>query len=328
MKPIRRVTRLRCCILVILALACVCWLVPREGRTQQPPPPTKERPQAERETTVVKLKFIDARAAARAIQEAVTGPGHELRVSADERSNSVIVAGAPDDVNAVRRLISAMDVGPAKLEPAVRVFQLEHTRADNNLHQALLLITGRVTVDPQRNVVTVSGEERTLEAAARLIQSLDTPPSRRTASESMQVRVVWLASGLTRKEGPKLPEDMKGVVAELAKMGIEEPRLITQASVTALPDTEFRVEGLAGLDSPPYRLSVSGRLFGGTVGEPKLHISINATQAIQNAPPGVATPVGRVDTEIEAPLGHAVVLGMTPTATSTSVFVVQILPKK
>jgi hypothetical protein len=318
--------------LLILALAGVSWLGARDAAAQQPvpQPKPKEAPRQERETTVFRLRFVDARTLARTIKEALggTNPGQDLRISVDERSNSVVVNGYPDDLNSVRRLIAAMDVAPGKSEPEVRVFQLRHTRADGYLQQALSLIASKATVDPQRNVVIVSGDAKTLEAAATLLQRLDTPQARQSAPDSMQVRVVWLASGLTRKEGPKLPDDMKEIVAELAKMGIEEPRLITQASVSALPETEFRVEGLAGLDSPPYRLSVSGRLFGRPE-ETRLHISIIANQvAAPPAPPAVINQIGRLDTEIAAPLGHSVVLGMTPTATSTSVFVVQILPRR
>ena len=137
----------------------------------------------------------------------------------------------------------------------------------------------------------------------------------------MQVRIVWLASGIAPDQASKPPEDLKEVVAELAKLGVEDPRLVSQAIVTAQLGRQFRVEGSAGRDKP-YQLLISGTVLGGGPGETsKLQVSIKATQPI------VTNQISRLDTEITAPLRHAVVLGMTPSGTGTSVFVVQILPK-
>ncbi len=181
-------------------------------------------------------------------------------------------------------------------------------------------------MDQLRNQIIVSGDQKDLEAVESFIHRLGTPQNKPTFRE-VQVRLVWLASGLTGKEARKPPEDVKAVVAELAKMGIEVPSLVTQTLVSAMPDTQFRMEGLTG--APLYRLSVSGNLRG-TAGEltNRLQISIIATQATATAEPPGSNQIGRLETEITTLPGHLVVLGLTPTATSTSVFVVQILPKK
>jgi hypothetical protein len=59
-----------------------------------------------------------------------------------------------------------------------------------------------------------------------------------------------------------------------------------------------------------------------------LQINIDATkQSIDAKGAATATPVCRVATNITAPPGHSVVLGVTPSENLTSVFIVQLIPK-
>jgi hypothetical protein len=283
--------------------------------------------------SVFQVKHVQAAQLGRMIQE-IWGGGtrHALRFSTDERTNTLVVVADPDDTAQVKRLVSAMDVNRGdynKNELRSEVFSLKYIPADSNLEQELgVAISGSVKVDAARKDVIVWGDEKAIQAVERMLVRLDRPQAKLATAPDMQVRIVWLASGLTRKETPGPPDDLKDVVAELNKLGIDNPRLVTQAIVTAQLGKQFRVEGLAGLDQP-YRLSINGTVIGGGTGEPnRLQISVNATQATATPAPPFLNQIGRVETEITAPLGHSVVLGMTPTATSTSVFVVQILPKR
>jgi Bacterial type II/III secretion system short domain len=343
MKPIRK---LWCrCLLLALALAVVCWLLPGEAATQEPndvrkvesKPAWPVTPPAE--MSVFQVKHVQAAQLGRMIQEiwggGPGGPRRALRVSTDERTNTLVVVADPDDTAQVKRLVSAIDVNRGednKNERRAEAISLKYIRADFNLEQELGMAIsghGNAKVDASRNLVFVSGDEKAIQAVERLLVRLDRPQAKMATGPDMQVRIVWLASGLTRKETPVPPEDLKDVVAELNKLGIENPRLVTQAIVTAQLGKQFRVEGLAGLDQP-YRLSINGTVIGEETGATnRLQISVNATQAAATPTlPPVFSQIGRVETEITAPLGHSVVLGMTPTATSTSVFVVQILPKR
>jgi hypothetical protein len=322
----------------MIALTIVCWPIPGTGVAQQvgehkkdvaTPPVREEKNSAPAEFTVAnyRLKNVTAQDAARIVHEilwgGLKGQGKGFRLSIDERTNSLVVAGTPQDLSLVQSLLNKLDVLPANNEPglSVRVYDLKYTRADGGLGQALRLVVpkGNFEVDPTRNAVIVSGDEKMQEKAASLLRRLDSPQEvkPRIAGE-MRVRIVWLATGTG---GPKPPEDLKDVIRELAKMGVEDPRLVTQTLVTALPNRPFNLEGLAGQESQ-YRLFIAGTLCAEAGEAGSLKISINATTA------PTQVPVGRVDTEITAPLGHSVVLGMTPTAKDTSVFVVQILPKK
>jgi hypothetical protein len=101
----------------------------------------------------------------------------------------------------------------------------------------------------------------------------------------------------------------------LAKLGIAKPRLAAQAAVNAAPNAEFQATGLAGSAT---QFSMTGRVSEKKDG-PTLQIEIRATRQ-QPA----AQELGSVHTEIAAPLGHYVVLGVAPTLGGTSVFVVQV----
>jgi hypothetical protein len=332
MKLIQVFTLWRGCALLLMALASGCWLVPGEAVPQEQEQERPKSPAPATEMQVIPAKFIKARELAHTIQEVLgKTPGHVLSLSADERSNSVVVLASREDLALVKDLVSKLDAPPARSKPpvSVRVFNLQYTQADAGLARALnMILGGGFELDQKRNLVIVSGDEKTIDAAQTFIQRLDEPAGTRRAPEPIptQVRLVWLASGLTRKEMLKPPEDLKEVVAELAKMGVEEPRLITQMLVTGQSGAEFRVDGVAGHEEP-YRLSVYGTVYAEPGVNPRLRISINATRAT-GKPPTEADRISRLDTEINAPLRHPVVLGMTPTPNSTSVFVVQILPKK
>jgi hypothetical protein len=118
-----------------------------------------------------------------------------------------------------------------------------------------------------------------------------------------------------------LPEDLKEVLPGLSKLGIDKPRLAAQTLVNVTSGSRFQTRGVAKLDSP-CQFSVSGQ-FTGSNEPPKLHIDIRATRPGQPGPAEICS----LQTEISAPLGHLVVLGLTPTEAATSVFVVQVLSK-
>jgi hypothetical protein len=297
-----------------------------ESKAKPPPSPAAEMPT---EMRVFRARHVKAHDLAQTIRT-IWGPklgaqqlGAQLSVAVDERSNSVIVMAAAGELAMVETLVNQLDAASSadRSGNVIRILPLSHTPADAGLINALGLVLpqGSFQVDHLRNQVIVSGDPKTVEGAESFVRHLDTPQNQQKFS-GVQVRLVWLESGGNDTRKP--PEDMKAVITELAKLGIQEPSLVSQTSVAAQPDAQFRLEGLAGL----YRLSVSGKLLGAP-GEPtnRLQISIQATQA---AAGGVVNQIGRLETEITAPPGQFVVLGMTPTATTTSVFVVQILPKK
>jgi hypothetical protein len=341
MKPIHFLWRWQSWGLLLIGVTIAGWPAAETGLAQQVLEQKKEsvtpavphpRPQVRQEVESIPLKYANARNLWDTIQQMFGGrgsraPGHDLRVSIDERSNSVLAIGDPEDIALLKSLLGKLDVPRTRAQPTAvftRVYHLQNTPANPSLTDSLRLVLseGSFRVDPTRNLVVVTGDEKLQAEARDLLMNLDRPPENKPKiAGEMQVRVVWLSSGLPGIGAEPAPEDLKSVVGELAKMGIQDPRLVTQTLVTALPDRKFELGGLAGPESQ-YRLSISGTLLAQAGEAGRLRILIDARQSTTNA------TVGRVDTEITTPLGHSVVLGMTPTARTTSVFVVQILPRK
>jgi hypothetical protein len=150
---------------------------------------------------------------------------------------------------------------------------------------------------------------------------------------------------------PAPSDDLKEVLPGLAKLGITEPRVAAQFLIRAKPNNQFlatgsgRIPQLAG----PLSVTVSGAL--GDNGEPpemRMVIEVSRERGVNakgfkaqkpteaEAAPAV-TPLQvevltHLETNISAPPGHLVVLGVTPMRgtirSMTSAFVVQVLGDK
>ena len=218
----------------VLALASMCWLVSGQGWTQPVEVQKDGRlapPQPKQPATAMKVfqaKHAKARDLAKTIAQ-IWGQtaGKTFRVSEDERTNSVIVVAAPEELDQIEALASRLDRAASDTpRPAPQVIPLTHIRADSNLRSAVSLVVanrGSSMVYPERNLVVVTGDLTVIQEVQELLGRLDRPLERSKIAE-VQVRLVWLASGLENKDARKPPEDMKGVVTELSKMGIENPR--------------------------------------------------------------------------------------------------------
>jgi len=210
----------------------------------------------------------------------------------------------------------------------LRVFQLSHVEPDKTLEDALKLVfprggPGHFSLDRQRKRVIINAPEVTAKTVEALLVRLDEPP-RAQLAPNVRVRVVWLISGHPAdKEAPLAapPADLKEVLPGLAKLGIDKPRLAAQAVLSVRPNARFETKGAARLGLP-CQFAVSGRFSDREV--PGLDLRIKATR-----PGGLGTEeICNLQTEISAPPGHLVVLGVTPTDGATSVFVVQVLPQE
>ena len=336
MKRSLRILRLAVCSALV---AGVALFAPWAGDTvAQGPAPSKSDAQ------VIRLKNTRASEVARVLQQLFgggTGRGGfgkdtaRIAVAADDASNSVVVSAGADDLATVQRLITALDAieadpakGPVRQE--LKVFQLR-SAPDKALQDALRLIyAGKdglesFAIDPRRNAVICSGSKNTLETVEALLARLDDNAGRIHGAER-RVRIVWLVDSaaveLNTKQLAQPPDDLKEVLGELAKFGIAKPRLAAQSIVSAMENVPFRVEGSTILGDTPCMLNISGQLLE-EHGKPNVRVELKATQ--DAGPRAAKITVCSMETQVSAPLGHAVVLGMTPTSGMTSVFVVQIL---
>jgi Bacterial type II/III secretion system short domain len=313
--------------LVLGAVASVSGFLAADDKPQQPA--EGEAAKTTDDFTVLPLKKMSALEAAKVVQDLLgTGSSKRMRVIADNRTNSLLVSGSVRDAALVNRLIELLDVDRRKQQEQriVAVVELQNAVPDKGLEEALQLLmdtygNGGFALDPRRHAVVVQGDEQAIKAARELIARLD-QPQEKPRSQEMQIRVVWLASGLERKDMQPPPRDLQEVVAELAKIGVDDLRLVSQSLVNATEGNGFTMNGLAMLDKP-CSLSINGSVLSRASEAPVTDITIIARQQ-----DSAKTVLCQLDTRIAAPLGHSVVLGVTPTEKSTSVFIVQLLAKK
>ncbi len=308
-------------VLVVVAGCMVGGAVGQQPGGTDAAPAAAEKP----EFRVIPLKHVDAMEASTVLRE-LLGRKAEVSIAVDARTNSIVASGSAAALAVIENLLKKLDVEGAGRDTGkqeLKVFSLKHA-VTGELAEPLQLVYGvrglvaSFALDRARNLVIATGDRATLDAVEAMLKRLDEPRPERPAAE-MQVRVVWLVSGLAREDAAKPPDDLKEVVTELAKLGIDKPKLVAQALVNASRDGAFQLEGQAKLEAA-CQLTITGQVQDKT-DKAGLEISINA---FQGGGRGAPERMCGLRTQITAPFGHAVVLGVTPTDAMTSVFVVQV----
>jgi hypothetical protein len=292
----------------------------------------RERPKADTltEYLIIPLKYATATDAAQLLQQLFRPSGFggdsSVRIASDPRSNALVVAAPAGRLAELRSLVEKIDMRPAAENTfprfVMKEFALRTLEPDKDVEAALrLALSGsqnnRFALDRPRRQVLVYADDAAMKTVEALLNRLEStaaiPPAR-----DVQVRVVWLVSGLA--DAPPPPDDLKDVLPGLAKLGYDRPRLAAQALVNVTANAEFQTKGVANLGAAcPF--SVTGRLDDKKE-PPALSISIMARRERGERPP---EELCNLQTVINAPMGHMVVLGVTPTGAMTSIFVVQVL---
>jgi hypothetical protein len=332
---------------------------PRRVPQMFAPTPEKGDQQEGKSTTrVYRLKYAPAGSVYQTLS--ILWQGKDARVAADDVSNSIIVAAPPEVQQTTAQLIEQLDVAPMHgAERELKIFSLKY--ADPQETAAVLSrIFGkddvRIGVDPRTSSVVVQALPETAQEIQAVLSRLDTEADKDAqkgaAGATLRVRVVWLASELPAEEGAKPADDLKEVVGELSKVGVEGLRQLGQAIVNTTPDGNFQVRCSPLLAGRPADLELQGtiKLRQET---PILNVQLSASQT-EPAPvvarqveggrsgqPGAPSPVEKVmlgrpstkrlvelQTTITAPQGHYVVLGVTPVGKMASVFILQVTASK
>jgi Bacterial type II/III secretion system short domain len=293
-------------------------------------PPQKNQSPAEKppnEVFVVPLRNAAASEVSQALSSVFSDGGRGgVNISVDQRTNAIIIVAPAGRIAEIKDLISKLDVQvsepPSTPRAEVRIFSLRNS-PDKSVQDAVKLVLAshglantNVAIDSTRNQVIVSADKPTLDVVQAILARLDTPLPRRPSGD-LQLRVVWLVKGSNPDEFGPPPEDLKEVLTALAKIGIDKPRLAAQTLINMTPSSEFRASGTLQLGNL-CQFSVSGH-FSDRSDPAGLNISLNAKDSAE---------ICNISTEISAPIGHFVVLGVTPTRSMTSVFVVQVLAKE
>jgi Bacterial type II/III secretion system short domain len=248
-----------------------------------------------------------------------------LRLVPEHATNSIVVRASVNQIQEIRETIAKLDV-EAPEAPAVRkisVFDLRSVEPDEALLKSLRVVvpessSNELALDRARKVVIVAADPVTTDSVRALLARLETLGTS-SPDEDFQVRVIWLVDTEGRRKeareraGQTPPSDLNEVLPGLVKLGIREPRVHAQLLVNAQPNKRFEVKGIVGSSE---QVSVSGRV-NNRAQPPSVDITIDARLG--------GTELCHLQTEISAPPGHFVVLGVTPQDQTGSAFVVQMI---
>lgn len=226
---------------------------------------------------------------------------------------------------------------PPPPQPTLKVFQLANAQAQElALVLRGLLADSRLAVDERTNSIIISGETERLNIAEALIERLDAVanppalPATQLDRQAVQVRVLWLVSGL-QGERAAPAKDLEPVIGALAQLGIEDLRVVANSLVN-VSGKDFTLLGTPVLDAPT-RFEVTGTLdWAPPMQHPKLALDLDVREdpgVSPGAKDAQAAPRNLVSlsSTIDAPFGQFVVLGAAPIGHLTSVFVVQVVQR-
>ncbi len=301
---------------------------------------------ATRLTLIYRLKYARADAIAKTLHFLLADEKwtSTTAVASETASNSLIVSASAQQQEEVEALIEKLDIPPARdvaREGEIRVFALVNAEA-RDVAEVITTLLGpdeKIAVDERTNSILVQGTQGTLLVIDAILTRLDETAARdlkkRGPGTTFQVRVVWLANGLSDDDAAEPSADLKDVLDPLRLMGVKDLRQVGQVIVNTTPDGQFQVRCSPVLNQRSSDLEITGE-FDTRQETPTLRIqlSANQTEEVPQTDPRRKPSTGKTKTLVDlttviaAPLGHYVVLGVAPVEKMTSVFIVQIIASK
>ncbi len=329
-------TELACCVVPWLTASALLWgLLPAvaapEGKSPPPSANTVNEPAAAKPKadvpptlTIYQLKHADPEQVSSVLRTMLTGT--DVRLSVDPKTSAMIVAGSPETHTKVAGLLEKLDVPPQRgYLPQIKIFSLKNMDpASAAKVLAELGVTDiRIATDERTRSVLAAGPPESLTVAEALFLRLD-EEARPARAERYEVRVAWLVDGMEGGSGQPPAEDLKDVVAELARVGIKNPRqvghMIVQTTIGDNCGGMFEVKSSPHFGDQRAGFSASGMLS--RLPEGTLAMQIQISTKRESSPQH--ENLNEVNTQIVLPEKQYVVLATAPVGNQTSVFVVQV----
>jgi hypothetical protein len=201
----------------------------------------------------------------------------------------------------------------------IKVFALRNAKAADAAATVSSLFGAqaiRVAVDDRSNTLIALGKAEVITPVEALLQRIDqqaspggeggapATPSGMT-SQSLLLRIFWLADGLPEGEGQD-PEDFlpKAVLKAAERLGLHEPRLVTQTvnslAVSGDREVQFTTNVPAMVLKQPTTLSCTGRMRPVVADRAGVDVQIQVMSQAINC---------QLSGSLATPLGHYMVLG-------------------
>lgn len=284
-------------------------------------PPIKSKSNVAKPPSLVtyRLQHTDLETAKKLI-ETVAGM---CQIIDDPRTRSLMVVAPPDTQRNVAELLEKVDALPEPQE-LIKVFLLVNANPASAAKAISTIVPKvRVSVDERSRQIIAAGSMGDLNVAEALLTKLDEHRGS-VILGGFEVRVIWLATGLTgENKGDPPADDLKDVVAELSRLGIKDPRQVAQMAVqtTAISPGGGRFEVKS---SPRFGDQMAEFYASGSLSEDvaKLVMQIRLRTRKEPSPP--EQNLNEINTQIVLSQKQFVVLATAPTGNLTSIFVVQV----
>jgi len=239
----------------------------------------------------------------------------------------LIVLGSPEAQQKIADLLKKLDNVPPPMEEQIKGFALVH--ADPASAATILKSMGprniRVATDERTRQVFAAGSMEDLNVAEALMMKLDEGSPVHIIAR-YEVRVIWLAGGLTgESKGEPPADDLKDVVAELSRLGIKDPRqvgqMVVQTTIGGSHQGKFAVKSSPRFGDQMADFNAAG-LLSENPHSAGLWMQIRLQTSKEPSPPG--QNLSQIETQIVLPEKQYVVLATAPTGNQTSAFVVQV----
>ncbi len=269
-----------------------------------------------------------------------------VQISADARTNTVIATGPKQELEIVEALVMKLDESQNKTSLDVRVYPLQNASAEKAVDILNQLgMNALISMDAEKGRLLVRGNEESHLAVKEFLQTIDVAEAN-PVLQPMQLRIVWLVEEkLAGKDAREPAKNLEKVIQVLNdKLGVTNLKMAAQLLVTIDPSQEepnqtFTAYGTTALQEGfSARLEAVGQIVGQIDGKPTIQLSIQASQPDAERDPGgfqgafqgrssasSSRTLASLTTKVAAPIGHSIVLGMTPIQSADSVFVLQVL---
>ncbi|MBM4088618.1 MAG: hypothetical protein FJ276_04205 [Planctomycetes bacterium] len=251
-----------------------------------------------------------------------------ITMAIDQRRPAVILYGPPEVHEKCRAALEMLDKPQEDLQTRdLKVFQLVNADPSSVTQLLAGLLPKEVMVAPDLRTrsVLVHGPKEALRMVEPMLLRLDEKAEGERAQPGMsyQVRIVWLASGLT-EDSPAVADDLKDVLSELSRLGVMEPRQVAQVFVRTNAQGEFVVASSPSFDGRPTEFMATGKVLEQREGFLEMRVSLSAEQEVETELSIRKQKLIDLRTEIDSQPKQYVVLATAPVGKTTSVFVIQV----
>ncbi|MBM3846786.1 MAG: hypothetical protein FJ405_10955, partial [Verrucomicrobia bacterium] len=223
--------------------------------------PEGRRP-AKEETRVVRLRSGSASELVGIIEKSLNNPGQQVRVMVDGRSNSLVISGDPNVVEAASQIVSQLDTQSGTGPRELRILELKSTEANaispmlNSLFAELLkdqrgadyVTQTKIVPDATANRIIVTGAREEIGQVADLVKQLDQAPEQAPGARVFKLNMAEATMLAPIVSNAMLRFDTRGMPIRRMTVTADDKSnsLIVSGTRTDLSDVASVIEKLDG----------------------------------------------------------------------------------